>query len=420
MNPCVATTSLVLLLGTIGYAQDSEFFFDATGNLQVQSAGFISPPEITGQPQNQLAETNATATFLVVAKGTLPIVYQWRFEGVNIGGANGNTFILHNISAGSEGQYSVVITNAFGTATSAPAFLMLDNDHDGMADSWEVSFFGNLDRNGASDFDGDGNSNRREFQDGTDPTDPNSVAYRLTVVRDLGSVLRTPDLPSYTNGQSVNLTAIPPTNGIFHAWLGDLLTRSNPVTVVMTRDKTVYARFTPIVFTWTNTASGDWNTASNWKPNLAPSTNDTAIINTGVTVTLNTAADCAEVTLGDADSYPTLTGSGTLTVRGKFAWGSGVMSGTGKTIVETGATLNFVNQATVALVGRTLENGGMAFLTDAGGIVMQSGAVITNRAAALFDFKPARPSAPPQSAGLTTPGRSAGLSVLAPRSSATG
>ena len=40
--------------------------------------------------------------------------------------------------------------------------------------------------------------------------------------------------------------------------------------------------------TWTNTASGGWNTAANWSPNSVPGTNDTAIItNSGVTVSLN-------------------------------------------------------------------------------------------------------------------------------------
>ena len=152
----------------------------------------------------------------------------------------------------------------------------------------------------------------------------------------------------------------------------------------MTNDKTVYARFTPIVFTWTSPANGDWDTDANWTPNLAPRSNDTAVISSSVTVTLNTPADCANVTLGNAASTPTLTGTGTLTIRGNFAWASGGMSGNGRTIVETGATLSLGNPTTLFLTGRTLENGGTASWTDAGVISMNSGAVITNRAGALF------------------------------------
>ena len=53
--------------------------------------------------------------------------------------------------------------------------------------------------------------------------------------------------------------------------------------------------------TWTNTASGGWNTAANWNPNSVPSTNDTAIItitNLGVIVSLNGATTVGGITLG--------------------------------------------------------------------------------------------------------------------------
>src|SRR5205807_1492586 len=63
------------------------------------------------------------------------------------------------------------------------AFAVLaDNDRDGMADDWEVAFFGSTSnpRGGASDdFDSDGLTNLQEFQNGTDPTDE-SNALRIT------------------------------------------------------------------------------------------------------------------------------------------------------------------------------------------------------------------------------------------------
>src|SRR5262249_24659143 len=125
-----------------------------------------------------------------------------------------------------------------------------DGDGDGMADSFELAYFGNLNQLPNGDFDGDGSSNLQEFLDGTNPTNSNSVGFHLAVVRDGGSVVVSPELSSYTNGQNVTLTAGSfPGGEAFHAWLGDVVTRSNPVTLVMTNNKTLSARFAPVLFT---------------------------------------------------------------------------------------------------------------------------------------------------------------------------
>jgi hypothetical protein len=47
----------------------------------------------------------------------------------------------------------------------------IDTDGDGLLDSWEVAYFGNLtSQNGAGDFDGDGLTNVLEYRWGTNPT----------------------------------------------------------------------------------------------------------------------------------------------------------------------------------------------------------------------------------------------------------
>jgi len=45
-----------------------------------------------------------------------------------------------------------------------------DSDADGLPDSWERKYFGNLNQTGSGDFDGDGLTNLQEYQLGTDPT----------------------------------------------------------------------------------------------------------------------------------------------------------------------------------------------------------------------------------------------------------
>ncbi|MCF7818733.1 MAG: DUF6298 domain-containing protein [Kiritimatiellales bacterium] len=55
---------------------------------------------------------------------------------------------------------------------------MVDADMDGMADAWEIQYFGGTNIAGGGpdeDWDKDGRINLEEFQAGTDPTDPNSL-----------------------------------------------------------------------------------------------------------------------------------------------------------------------------------------------------------------------------------------------------
>ena len=69
------------------------------------------------------------------------VAFQWKFNGTDIPGATGDSLLLTNVSAAKEGQYSVLVTNSAGSVTSAPAALMLDNDGDGLPDTWEKANF---------------------------------------------------------------------------------------------------------------------------------------------------------------------------------------------------------------------------------------------------------------------------------------
>ena len=81
------------------------------------------PPSIVTQPLSQSVVAGVTVNFTVVAAGDLPLTYQWRFNGVPITGATGTTLTLASVRADQSGDYSVVVTNPYGTATSANATL---------------------------------------------------------------------------------------------------------------------------------------------------------------------------------------------------------------------------------------------------------------------------------------------------------
>ena len=94
-----------------------------------QSAGSTggSAPTITTQPQNQTVNGGNTATFSVAASGA-SLKYQWLFNGQIILGATSSTLTLNSVTAAKEGSYSVVVSNPYGSVTSATASLSVLTD----------------------------------------------------------------------------------------------------------------------------------------------------------------------------------------------------------------------------------------------------------------------------------------------------
>ncbi len=80
-------------------------------------------PFIVRVPFTQTISSGTTATLSAQAIGSLPLSYQWQFNGVNIPGATDATLNLTNISTRAGGNYSVWVTNALGAAQSPEATL---------------------------------------------------------------------------------------------------------------------------------------------------------------------------------------------------------------------------------------------------------------------------------------------------------
>ena len=82
-------------------------------------------PVITTQPVPQLVSVGGTATFNVAADGIPPFSYQWRKDIVPIPWGTNATLIITNVQVADVGAYSVVVSNAYGSATSQDASLNL-------------------------------------------------------------------------------------------------------------------------------------------------------------------------------------------------------------------------------------------------------------------------------------------------------
>jgi len=100
---------------------------NATGVNFVASSTTPLPPGIATPPLSQTVGVGENVTFSVAATGSAPLTYQWRFNGASIAGATGNSYVSSNVQTTNAGNYSVVVGNGAGTATSANAVLIVNS-----------------------------------------------------------------------------------------------------------------------------------------------------------------------------------------------------------------------------------------------------------------------------------------------------
>lgn len=82
-------------------------------------------PSIVAGPEDLIVAAGLPVDLTVSAGGFPTPTYQWRFNGENINGATSSTYTIASISGAQAGQYDVVVSNSQGTATSAPATLIV-------------------------------------------------------------------------------------------------------------------------------------------------------------------------------------------------------------------------------------------------------------------------------------------------------
>lgn len=127
------TTSYNLSVWSMTTAEAGNYTVDATNaygtTTSTVSAVTVTSnpnfPVITEQPAGQAGVVGGTASFAVTA--TTPtwttLSYQWRKDGVSISGQIARTLTLSNLTLSDAASYSVVVTNSYGSVTSANATL---------------------------------------------------------------------------------------------------------------------------------------------------------------------------------------------------------------------------------------------------------------------------------------------------------
>lgn len=82
------------------------------------------PPVVSADPQDQSIFVGQNASFTVLASGTAPLSYQWYYNDTNaVANATNSTLTVTNAAVSDSGSYFVLVSNGFGSVTSAVAQL---------------------------------------------------------------------------------------------------------------------------------------------------------------------------------------------------------------------------------------------------------------------------------------------------------
>ena len=85
-----------------------------------------SPPTITNPPASRIVLAGSNVLFTVGVVGSAPLSYEWRFNSTNcLTDCTNNCLTISNAQPAHTGGYSVIVTNAAGSATSSVALLQV-------------------------------------------------------------------------------------------------------------------------------------------------------------------------------------------------------------------------------------------------------------------------------------------------------
>ena len=166
----------------------------------------------------------------------------------------------------------------------------------------------------------------------------------------VGSIMKTPNQATYTNGSTVQLTAVPGTGWAFSAWSGDLTGNTNPASLLMDANKSVTGTFTDVQ-----------------GPAVAVTApNGGEVLNVGSSTSLTwTATDNANVKNVDLDLSRTGTGGPFESIAAGIA-NTGTFSWNVTGPITTSAFLRVTARDSTSNTGQDLSNAAFAIANGTG------------------------------------------------------
>jgi hypothetical protein len=132
-----------------------------TSQLNEQILKYLKP-EITAQPHANAVYADSNVSFSVTAEGKY-LSYQWKKDGSNLTGETNATFIITDANATQhDGNYSVVVSNDFGSVESGVVEVLIsDSLLNGLVGWWKFD-----ESNGTVAYDSSGNGNDGSLTNG--------------------------------------------------------------------------------------------------------------------------------------------------------------------------------------------------------------------------------------------------------------
>ena len=202
------TTDTRLRFNFASYARAGDSYY--LDSVSIAPVVTTTPPSITTQPQTQSVSAGQTATFSVIASGTAPLTYQWMKNNVPVAGATASSYTTPATTAPDSGaQYTVVVTNSYGTVTSTVALLLVSSSppaisvqpaNRSVADGAQVSF--NVTATGP------GTLSYQWQRNGTNITGATSSTYAITAVTMADSGVTFRVIVTNVNGATPSANAI--------------------------------------------------------------------------------------------------------------------------------------------------------------------------------------------------------------------
>lgn len=116
------TSGTVQTLLAVAAAPDSVVAVGFGGTI-LQSAPALAALVVAVTPSGAYESVGGNVAFTVTARGSAPLIYQWRKDGVDLADATTDTLFLANVQLAQSGAYTCVVTNPVASVLTAPATL---------------------------------------------------------------------------------------------------------------------------------------------------------------------------------------------------------------------------------------------------------------------------------------------------------